>query len=202
MEKEKKKLLIDVMLILIIALLVLVTILNYSMYVNEKRRDEITKVSHVNQATFDNTFKGLVYPIAYSNVFEQYKGEYSLEEMLNSTNKLVTETIPEYYRKYKSKELEDVNQYYNRASNIEEIRKKLGITTINTFTNFMNKIRKIKGNELTIDSLIFDKNTIVNNINGTKTVLVIKYKDNEKIELNVLIRNKKNSDEIVLEVCD
>ena len=200
MKDRKKTILIEIIIVLVIVGLIILTGINFISLNNMKT--EKSKQSHSEQVTLDSLDSDLIRPKYSVYLFSKYVGQCSQTEIIESLDKLAMELIPKYYVELKGKSDEQIHQYYiknNLDSNIEGTN--IAIEDEETFKQILKEFNTLNSDSLKFLKFNFERDSINIQTDGVKATVSIDYAGNEKIKLNIFIKNDKGDNGIVLEVC-
>ena len=116
----------------------------------------------------------------------EYSGEVSKIDAYKAFYELAYNTIPTYYKEFKNNNYQSIEEYFNLKK--DDISKNLGINNKKDFSNFISKITKFESEELIFETYEFDRETIKINKGETSANLIIIYKDNKKITINITLQ--------------
>ena len=118
-------------------------------------------------------------------VLGSYYGDISYVDVYTALYELATESIPKYCKELKNKNSGQIESYYE--NNKEEIYKKLGLTNKEDFSSLVKEIVKLNEKDLEFLSYEFEKDSVKISGDETSANLLINYKNDDKIKINVRI---------------
>ena len=179
---DKKKLIFKVE-ILAIVLLTILLILNIIILNNkQKKLDKITTDGNVQIEKLPDYVKT---PQKSYAVLGSYYGDIEYVDIYMAIYELATESIPKYCKELKNKNSSQIENYFEE--NKEEIFKKFGLTNKEDFSSLAKEIVKLNENSLELSSYEFEKASIKISGDETSANLLINYKNNSNIKINVRI---------------
>lgn len=189
---------IDLICILIIVALIILIIVNVININNNKIIEE--KIEREREAEILNSlsYKGdrisedVITPAKSYKFFSKYSGNISTVDAYNSFYNMANNIIPNYYKKLKNFTKEQINEYF--IKNKKDIVKDLGIDKLEDFTELVQGINELTGENIEFQEYAFDENTIKTEGKVTSADLMIKYKDNKDLKINItLLEEKKDT---------
>lgn len=180
--KKIKKLIRLILIILLIVLTIFLIIYNNPIdrnlrYIyNEKKVGEIDKM-----------------PYEVVHLFTTYRGKVPQRSVYKALYYFVDELIEKYYFELKDANEDRIKAYYNDNQN--SIKKELGLTQDVDFVDFIKTIQTLKGEELVLEEYMVnpEANIVQDNDEAAELVLLVKYKDNNRIGFNIEIMNSVNT---------
>lgn len=180
--KEIKKMIRLLVIILLVVLTIFLVIYNNPTdrklrYIyNEKKAGEIGQM-----------------PYEVVHLFTTYRGRVPQRSVYKALYYFVDELVEKYYLNLKNANDSEIKGYY--AKNTNEIKKELGLTQETDFISFIRTIQKLNSDELDLEEYMVNPNAniIQDSNDGAKLVLLVKYKNNERIGFNIEILNMVNT---------
>lgn len=200
MKDRKKTIIIEIIIISIIIILIILTSINLISLKNIRESQNIQ--SHSEQVSLDRIDDELIRPKYSVYLFSKYTGNCSQNDIIASLNKLAIELVPNYYLELKGKTEDQIHQYFisnSFKSSIDEA--KVAISDEEAFKELIKEISNLKEDKLNFLKFSFERESIHNENDGTKATINIDYSGNEKVKINVIVKNEKNSNGSIIEVC-
>ncbi len=183
---NKKK----VILLAIFLLIILICILSVLLYI--KSKDELTiseqKLKYINS----DEWNGELYPEGMPNLFRNYSGNLTCQNIGKSFDYVVNVVIPKYAKEFRNFDENEINTYFKTNKDI--IALEVGIKNNEDFNKLVSKIKtSIKKDEIEFESFYIEADSIKQRSNVTRTNLCIKYTNCDELVLNVKINGNKIS---------
>lgn len=131
-----------------------------------------------------------IMPNNVTELFAKYQGRIDQRIIYKALYNFASETIEKYYLETKNLDNEQVKKYYNQNS--KNIVKELGITEEAEFVKFWQTIKNLQGTELSLQEYTIIPKSLKNKTGYTECVLLLTYKNNDKIGIYINIVNDKD----------
>ncbi len=137
-------------------------------------------------------------PENVSPLFAKYNGTVSTQSIYKAMNLFVEDFIEEYYLEFGDDFDEaKIAKYYD--NNALTIKRELGIDNKETFLEFVNSLKVLKGDELILKQYIIIPESIKQVTRGLKFVLAVDYENNERLLFDLKILNNSTTDSTPIE---
>lgn len=179
----KKILLILIIVLLIIILVSTILLINYKK--NNVNKNEITIIKD-SETVIEQLNEEVIIPYNSYLFFGKYiNGEVSSNTIYESIYKFAKDILPKYHKDLKNSNTEEIAKYY--SANKKSIYQYMNIKNSEEFVNFIKLIQSLKTDELTLESMEFIEDGMNYSNTSTYSKFAIKYKDNEKITINIKV---------------
>jgi len=165
--------------ILIIMIIVTIYLCNY-------KKPEQSNTQYIVETVEDNT---VITDNSYDFFSKYGKGCVSSKIYYETISNFYKNTLPNYYNSLVTKTNEELKQYYN--SNTEQIKNDIKIENEEEFIKFVQMLSKLKNKNLVLEKLTIKDNTVVNEKDYVSANIIIKYAQNN--EINMMIKVYKNA---------
>lgn len=177
--KKVKKYIIMLFILLILLVAVLIVIYNNPIDRNLRYIYNTKKEGNIS-----------IMPNNAVDLFTKYQGRIEQRSIYKALYNFASETLEKYYLETKNLDNEQVKKYYNK--NAKNIIKELGITEEAEFVKFWQTIKNLQGTELSLEEYTVNPKSLKNKSGYTECVLLLTYKNNDKIGIYINIVNDKD----------
>lgn len=136
-----------------------------------------------NNKTSDN----VTMPLNINKGFSGYKGYVNRLSVYKSLDLFVKKQLPNYYKDVQKLDESGLKNYYNK--NADKIKVELGLIKEEEFIELANTIKVLKEGNFELNQYVINPLSVKTLGNGISFALIIEYKDNEKIAVEVIIKN-------------
>jgi hypothetical protein len=189
---NKNKIILSAIFLLIVLICIL-SVLIY-IYTTDKLTISEQKLKYINS----DEWNGELYPEGMPNLFRNYSGNLTCQNIGKSFDYVVNVVVPKYAKEFRNSDENEINTYFE--TNKDVIALEVGIKNNEDFNKLVSKIKaSIKKDEIEFESFYVDADSIKQYSNITRTNLYIKYKECEELVLNVKINGNKISNSSAVE---
>ena len=150
---NKKK----VILLAIFLLIILICILSVLLYI--KSKDELTISEQKLKYIYSDEWNGEVYPEGMPNLFRNYSGNLTCQNIGKSFDYVVNVVIPKYAKEFRNFDENEINTYFKTNKDI--IALEVGIKNNEDFNKLVSKIKtSIKKDEIEFESFYIEADSI------------------------------------------
>lgn len=194
MEKSKiKKRIFMSVAFLIILLIILLGIMAYYVLA-DKNYNARKEMIYINSEKWN----GETYPDGMPNLYRNYSGSLTCQNIGKSFYYVVNEVIPQYISECKNYNEDELKHYFEKNS--ENIALSVGITKYDDFRAFINKLKEvIKTEDIKFESFYIDDDTVKKASNVTRANLCIKYENCNELVLFIKINGSKKTNSSAIE---
>ena len=175
-----------IIILIVISILCILLLLGSILYILLTDELMISKrnLDYINSEKWNNE----LYPEGMPAFFRASTGNITAQNMGKSIYHVATELIPEYNKKLKNANEEEIKKYYNEKQEI--IRVELGISTEKSFVKFMNEVKKLNKENIEFESYFIDIDSIETSTGKASAQIYIKYKDCEELVFKITAARK------------
>lgn len=183
---NKKKFVGSTIIVLFILTLLVIMLLYF--YCKDEKYVAKKQLEYINS----DKWNGELYPEGMPNLFRNYSGALTCQNIGKSFYYVTNTVIPNYAIELKQLNDLELEEYFNQNKNT--IALDVGIRKKEEFLKFINKIKEIvKTDQIEFEEFYIDDSTVKKQSGVTKANLCIKYKNCEELVVNIRINNNKIS---------
>lgn len=134
-----------------------------------------------------------IMPTNVTELFMNYEGNINQRSIYKAMYLFADEIVKSYYDKLKNLDDIQVNEYFSK--NYNDIKRELRISNENDFLQFSKMIKRLKNENINLQSYTINPETISTEQDGIKFVLIINYENNSKIGFWLKIYNSSSDNE-------
>lgn len=184
---EKNKIRKKFVKILIIFMILLIFCMSVILYITSKNSSQ-TQIEYINS----DEWNGELYPDGMPNLFRNYSGSLTCQNIGKSFYYVTNTVIPKYAKECKNYTQTQIEEYFE--NNKESIALDIGIRKKEEFYDLITKINNLTDlSELEFEKFYINAETVNKQSGVTKADLCIKYKNCDVLTLNVRINSSKTS---------